>query len=97
VKLIINLKRLSNEHLLDIWKNQKGEFYHKNGFYFNEKCYYTENYKFNHVEYDCHRGDESWFAHPNEIGRYENGDYIHMDEVFDEVCERGLWEEMDNE
>ena len=94
---MIKIKELSDKVLLEILKNQKGEFYHKDGFYFNENCYYTEGYKFHHVEYPCFRGDESWFAHPNEICNYEQGDYIHMDEVFDELGERGLFESLDNE
>ncbi len=83
----INVKDLTDEQILDIMRNCKGEFWHDNGYYVTEKCYYVGNYKYHHSEFICkHEYLGEWFGCPHDI----IGNIIHIDEISDEMCERGL-------
>ena len=84
--LSINIEDLTDAQILDIMNTCKGEFWHKDGYYVTERCYYFENYKYHHSEFFCERGDEKWFGCPHDI----IGNIIHIDGIFDEMCERGL-------
>lgn len=64
----------------------RGDFWHKEGYYVIEKCYIDENYEYHHTEFICKRGNNVWLGSPQGI----IGNIIHIDEIFDEMCERGL-------
>lgn len=81
----ISVKDLTDEQILDIIDNCRGDFWHKEDYYVTEKCYVDENYEYHHTEFVCERGDEKWLGCPHDI----IGNITHIDELYDEMFARG--------
>ena len=82
----INVKDLTDEQILDIVNTCQCEFWHKDGYGVDERWYFTYESVYHHSEFICKRGDDEWFGCPHDI----IGNIIHMDAIWDEMCERGL-------
>lgn len=86
--MTLNIKGLPNKQLLEIFNNIKGEFYHADDYWVDEKMYFTEgDCRFHHTVFSCinNNGDE-WFGHWTEM----IDKLTHVDTISDEVTERGL-------
>lgn len=84
--MTINVKELTDEEILNIINTCKCEFYHKDGYGVDVRWYFTPANKYHHTEFLCKRDEEEWFGDPLDIV----GNISHIDEIFDEMCERGL-------
>lgn len=87
----LNTSELSDDKLLSIMKMLGSyEFYCTEGYYVNVNNYFTQGMEFHHVEYVCEAGERKWYAHPEDV----IGKLLHVDELFDELCLRGLQEKL---